>query len=31
MALLNPYITFAGNCREAMEFYQACLGENSRL
>lgn len=23
---LNPYITFAGNAREAMEFYQAALG-----
>jgi PhnB protein len=26
MAQLNPYITFHGNCREAMEFYKACLG-----
>jgi PhnB protein len=27
MALrLNPYITFAGDAREAMEFYQAALG-----
>jgi PhnB protein len=26
MAQLNPYITFNGNCREAMEFYKACLG-----
>ncbi len=25
-ARLNPYITFAGNAREAMEFYQAALG-----
>jgi PhnB protein len=23
---LNPYITFAGNAREAMEFYQSALG-----
>lgn len=23
---LNPYLTFAGNAREAMEFYQAALG-----
>ena len=23
---LNPYITFAGEAREAMEFYQAALG-----
>lgn len=26
MAQLNPYVTFNGNCREAMEFYKACLG-----
>lgn len=26
MARLNPYLYFAGNCREAMTFYQACLG-----
>jgi PhnB protein len=26
MALLNPYLSFGGNCREAMTFYQACLG-----
>ncbi len=26
MAQLNPYLTFNGNCREAMEFYKACLG-----
>ena len=26
MAQLNPYLTFDGNCREAMEFYKACLG-----
>ena len=23
---LNPYITFTGNAREAMEFYQSALG-----
>ena len=23
---LNPYIQFNGKCREAMTFYQACLG-----
>jgi len=23
---LNPYLTFNGNCREAMEFYQSVLG-----
>jgi PhnB protein len=26
VAQLNPYIFFAGNCREAMTFYQECLG-----
>lgn len=26
MAQLNPYLTFNGTCRKAMEFYQACLG-----
>lgn len=26
MTQLNPYVTFNGNCREAMTFYQACLG-----
>lgn len=24
--LLTPYLLFNGNCREAMIFYQACLG-----
>lgn len=24
--LLYPYLTFNGNCREAMTFYKACLG-----
>ncbi|AOM76258.1 VOC family protein [Pedobacter steynii] len=23
---INSYLTFAGNCREAMTFYQSCLG-----
>lgn len=23
---LNTYLTFSGNCREAMTFYQKCLG-----
>ncbi|MFB9845151.1 VOC family protein [Mucilaginibacter ginsenosidivorans] len=26
MTTLNPYINFNGNCREAMQFYQHCLG-----
>jgi PhnB protein len=26
MAQLNPYLTFNGNAREAMTFYQSCLG-----
>ena len=26
MAQLVPYLNFAGNCREAMAFYQRCLG-----
>lgn len=26
MALLNPYLNFRGQAREAMEFYQAALG-----
>ncbi len=26
MAKLNAYITFTGNCREAMSFYKDCLG-----
>lgn len=26
MANINSYLTFNGNCREAMTFYQACLG-----
>nr|WP_315420693.1 VOC family protein [uncultured Pedobacter sp.] len=26
MANINSYLTFNGNCREAMTFYQDCLG-----
>lgn len=26
MTTLTPYLLFDGNCREAMEFYQGCLG-----
>lgn len=26
MIQINPYLTFNGNCREAMTFYKACLG-----
>ena len=26
MPKLNPYLTFSGNCREAMNFYKECLG-----
>lgn len=26
MAKMTPYLGFDGNCREAMEFYHACLG-----
>lgn len=26
MKKLSPYLTFNGNCREAMKFYQKCLG-----
>ncbi|MGQ7857684.1 VOC family protein [Pedobacter sp. WC2501] len=26
MASINSYLTFNGNCREAMTFYQKCLG-----
>ncbi|MPR33907.1 VOC family protein [Salmonirosea aquatica] len=26
MAKINTYLTFSGNCREAMTFYQKCLG-----
>ncbi|HXC06068.1 MAG TPA: VOC family protein [Bacteroidia bacterium] len=26
MSKINSYLTFPGNCREAMTFYQSCLG-----
>jgi PhnB protein len=26
MAQICPYLTFSGNCREAMTFYKECLG-----
>lgn len=26
MPTLNPYLTFNGNCRDAMNFYKDCLG-----
>lgn len=26
MPTLNPYLTFNGNCREAMSYYKDCLG-----
>lgn len=26
MKTLSPYLTFAGNCCQAMEFYQSCFG-----
>jgi len=26
MPKLNPYLTFSGNCRDAMNFYKQCLG-----
>ncbi len=26
MAQINPYLTFAGNCRDAITFYQSCFG-----
>jgi len=31
MASLSPYLTFNGNCREAMSFYQECLGGELEL
>ena len=26
MSQINSYLTFSGNCKEAMSFYQKCLG-----
>ena len=31
MAELNAYLKFRGNCREAMTFYQSCLGGRLHL
>lgn len=31
MATVNPYLTFNGNCREAMNFYKECLGGELEL
>ncbi len=31
MALIQTYLTFNGNCRQAMNFYQQCLGGELQL
>lgn len=31
MKTIAPYLTFNGNCREAMKFYQKCLGGELEL
>jgi PhnB protein len=31
MTQINPYITFNGNCREAMTYYKKCLGGELNL
>lgn len=31
MTQINSYLTFSGNCREAMTFYKECLGGNLSL
>ena len=31
MATINAYLTFNGKCREAMRFYQECLGGELQL
>jgi PhnB protein len=31
MSHINSYLTFNGNCREAMNFYKQCLGGNLEL
>ncbi|KIA99546.1 glyoxalase [Flavobacterium sp. KMS] len=31
MVQLNSYLTFNGNCQEAMTFYKACLGGELKL
>lgn len=31
MAHLHPYLTFSGNCREAMSFYKECFGGKLKM
>lgn len=31
MKNIHPYLTFSGNCREAMTFYNECLGGELKL
>jgi PhnB protein len=31
MTRINSYLTFSGNCREAMNFYKQCLGGELRF
>ncbi|HLP51466.1 MAG TPA: VOC family protein [Chitinophagales bacterium] len=31
MTIIQSYLTFSGNCREAMAFYQQCLGGELNL
>ena len=31
MSTLNPYLTFGGNCVEAMNFYKDCLGGELKM
>jgi PhnB protein len=31
MTQINSYLTFNGNCREAMNFYKDCLGGELNL
>ncbi|MGZ3860965.1 MAG: VOC family protein [Flavisolibacter sp.] len=31
MTAINAYVTFNGNCREAMSFYQECLGGDLQM
>lgn len=31
MSIINSYLTFNGNCREAMTFYKKCLGGKLEL
>lgn len=30
-AYLSPYLTFNGTCRDAMQFYQSCMGGNLKM